>query len=115
MTIKPIDLQTNIGQLDKIAKGEQGRSAAAVENQHVLEKDSGVKGKQRSERLDENKKAEKTAIKREEEEKKRRKKKEKREALAKEKAKSLKTEEKEKEKKVLPDDEKVGRLIDIKR
>jgi hypothetical protein len=67
MSIKPIDLQTSIGQMHEVAKGEQGRSAALVEQQHVLEKESNEKSNLVNSRLEENKKAEKTVIMKEEE------------------------------------------------
>ncbi len=107
MSVKPIDLQTNIAQMHEVAKGEQGRSAAVVEGQHRMEKDSGEESKLISERLDENKKAEKTAIMREEERK--RKKRKKKADKDDEKAandETLKAEMK---------DEKIGRMIDVKR
>ena len=105
MTIKPIDLQTNIGQMHEVAKNEQGRSAAVVENQHVLEKDSGEQSKLISERLKENKKAEKTAIKREEDRKKKKGKY----------AKDGTGEKDEEEEQAALKDDRVGRMIDVKR
>lgn len=105
MSIKPIDLQTNIAHMHEIAKNEQGRSAAIVDGRHVLEKHSGEDSKRISERLEENKKAEKTAIKNEDEAKRRRKK-------------FLKgSEQKEQKRKVenALQDEKMGKMIDVKR
>ncbi len=108
MSIKPIDLQTNIAQIHEVAKGEQGRSAAVVEGQHRMEKKSGEESKQVSERLDENKKAEKTAIRREDE----RKKKKERKKLAKDD--EMEMADLENEEKLMKD-EKIGRMIDVKR
>jgi hypothetical protein len=65
MSIKPIDLQVNIGQLPEIARGEHGRSTAVIEGQHVLEKDAGDHARSIKDKLDENKMAEKTIILRE--------------------------------------------------
>ena len=66
MTIKPIDLQTNVAHMHEIAKSEQGRSVAYVEGQHKLEKNSAEEARRIRSRLEENKHAEKTSIKREE-------------------------------------------------
>lgn len=66
MSIKPIDLQTNIGQMHEVARGEQARTEGVVEQQHVLEKESDEKSRLVQSRLEENKKAERTIIKREE-------------------------------------------------
>ncbi len=107
MSIKPIDLQTNIGQLHEVAKNEQGRSSAIVDGQHMLEKHSGEDSKRISERLEENKKAEKTAIKKEEDRKRKR-----RKIL-----KAAKVEQKEREHVIenAARDEKMGKMIDVKR
>ena len=105
MSIKPIDLQTNIGQMHEIAKNEQGRSSAVVDGQHILEKHSGEDSKRISERLDENKKAEKTLIKREEGRKNKRRK------LLKG---AEQKEQKRKTENALQDD-KMGKMIDVKR
>jgi len=66
MPIKPIDLQTNIGQMHEVARGEQARTESVVEQQHVLEKESDEKSRLVQSRLEQNKKAERTIIKREE-------------------------------------------------
>ncbi|MDY6934236.1 MAG: hypothetical protein SVZ03_08445 [Spirochaetota bacterium] len=71
MSVKPIDLQTNISQMHEVAKNEGGRSAALVQGQNVMEKESGEKSRLVNSRLEENKKLEKTEIKREEKNKKR--------------------------------------------
>lgn len=105
MTIKPIDLQTHIAQIHEVAKGEQGRSAAVIEGQHVLEKVTSEESKLISERLDENKKGEKTAIKKEEDRKKKR---------ARFAGKKDRGEEQEEANEVVKD-ERMGRMIDVKR
>lgn len=66
MTIKPIDLQTNIAHMHDIAKNEQGRSAAYIEGQHSMEKNAGEEARRIRSKLEENKHAEKTIIMREE-------------------------------------------------
>lgn len=105
MSIKPIDLQTNIAHMHEVAKNEQGRSSAIVDGQHILEKHSGDDSKRISERLEENKKAEKTAIKKEEDRKRRRKK-------------ILKAAERKESEQVIENalqDEMMGKMIDVKR
>jgi hypothetical protein len=62
MSIKPIDLQTNIGQLIEVGRGEQARSGAITEQQHVREEQSSQKGRNVQNRLDENEKADQRAI-----------------------------------------------------
>lgn len=66
MSVKPIDLQSNVAHLHEIAKAEQGRAAAAVDGQHTLEKNAEEEGKSIRKRLEENKHAEKTVIMKEE-------------------------------------------------
>ncbi len=66
MTIKPIDIQTNIAHMHDIAKTEQARSAAYIEGQHSLEKNAEEEARRIRNKLEENKHAEKTAIMREE-------------------------------------------------
>jgi hypothetical protein len=66
MTIKPIDLQTNIAHMHDIAKTEQGRSAAYIDGQHSLEKNAEEEARRIRNKLEENKHAEKTSIMREE-------------------------------------------------
>ena len=105
MSVKPIDLQTHISQIHEVAKGEQGRSAAVIDGQHNMEKTSGEKSKLVSERLDENKKAEKAAIKREERRRKRKKRK----------LKAQVADEQNIEEEQVIRDEKIGRVIDVRR
>ena len=66
MSIKPIDLQTDIAHMHEIAKGEHGRAAAYIEGQHSLEEDAEEKARRTKDKLEENKQAEKTSIMREE-------------------------------------------------
>ncbi|MBN2402532.1 MAG: hypothetical protein JXN64_09030 [Spirochaetes bacterium] len=69
MTIKPIDVQTNIAHLHEIAKGEHGRSAAYIHGEHILEKNAEEEARRIRNKLEENKHAEKTLIMREERQK----------------------------------------------
>jgi len=66
MSIKPIDLQTNMSQMLEVGKNEHARSEALAEQQHLREKESNEKSRLINTRLDESKKGEKTAIKDEE-------------------------------------------------
>lgn len=66
MSIKPIDMQTNIAQMHEVARNAQVKTEAIVEQQHVLDKESLEKSRLTNARLEENKKAEKNAIMREE-------------------------------------------------
>jgi len=105
MTIKPIDLQTNISQMHEVGRGEHARSGAVAEQQHLLDKESSEKSQLANSKLDESKKGDKTDIK---------------DALAKDKE---KRETKEKKKKSVPGeekdvrdlskDERMGRIIDV--
>jgi hypothetical protein len=63
MAIKPIDLQTNMSQIHEVGKGEQARTEAVVEQQHVLEKESGEKSRLVNTKLDEMRKGESAVIK----------------------------------------------------
>ncbi|HNU90561.1 MAG TPA: hypothetical protein PKO25_01655 [Spirochaetota bacterium] len=62
MSIKPIDMQTNIAQMHEVARNAQVKSEAVVEQQHVLDKESLERSRLANARLEENKKAEKNAI-----------------------------------------------------
>lgn len=107
MSVKPIDIQTNIAHIHEVAKGEQGRSAAVVEAQHLLEKKTGEKSKLVDTRVDENKKSEKTIIMREEEHRKR----------GRDHGKRNKEEDWEIDKKKMDEikEDKIGNVIDVKR
>lgn len=103
MAIKPIDLQTNIAQIIEVARGEHARNAALVEQQHILSKESQEKTNIQKEKVEENKKAERTIILNEEKQFK--------------KGKQFKEGEK-KEKQDQPEvleDTKIGRIIDVKK
>ena len=106
MPIKPIDLQTNIAQMHEVAKGEQARTEGVVEQQHVLEKESNEKSRLVQSKVDENKKAERTIIKREEG---------KRERLLKEKERQKREKEEKEGKGEAVTDNTVGRIIDVKK
>jgi hypothetical protein len=107
MTIKPIDLQTNIAHMHDIAKTEQGRSAAYIDGQHALEKNAEEEARRIRNKLEENKHAEKTIIMREERQKYKRNKRYQQELNGREK----KTEEKSNSLK----QENIGLKIDVKR
>lgn len=103
MPIKPIDLQTNIAQMIEVARGEHARNAAVVEQQHILSKESQEKTNIQKEKVEENKKAERTIILNEEKQFK--------------KGKQFKEGEK-KDKPEQPEvleDTKIGRIIDVKK
>lgn len=106
MSIKPIDLQTNVAHMHEIAKGEHGRSAAFIEGQHSLEKDAEEQAKSIRNKLEENKQAEKTSIMREE-------------GFTKKKGKKAmrdkKDNEESEEKEESLNNEKIGLMIDVKR
>lgn len=104
MSIKPIDMQTNVGQMHEVARNSQVRTDAILEQQHVLDKESNEKSRLINSKLEENKKAEKTIIMNED---KRRFKGEKHKGKD-------KGEEKEEESKRMIDD-KMGRIIDVKK
>jgi len=105
--VKPIDLQTNIAKMHEVAKGEASKSAAIVEGQHVLGKETGEKSRLVNTRLDENKKLEKIAIKREEKRKRKGIKRRKRDKEI------IETEESE-EREIFKDD-KLGIVIDVRK
>lgn len=63
MSIKPIDLQTNIGQMSEIGRHEQNRHNLLVEQQLILDKESNEKSRLKNSKLDEAEKGEKTSIK----------------------------------------------------
>lgn len=104
MSIKPIDLQTNIAHLHEIAKGEHGRSAAYIEGQHSLKEDAEEKARLTRNKLEENKQAEKTSIMREE-------------GFNKKNKKNLKENEESEndESDGSLSEEKIGKMIDVKR
>jgi hypothetical protein len=107
MTVKPIDLQTNISQMIEVGKNEQARSASLVEQQHHLDKESKDKSNLINSKLEESKKAEKTAIREDDSKNKKRGSREKEDKDKKE------TEPAGKLEKKLVKDEKMGRFIDV--
>jgi hypothetical protein len=107
MSIKPIDLQSNIAQMHEVAKGEQVRTEGIVEQQHVLEKESNEKSRLVQSKVDENKKAERTIIMREEGKSKERMYRER------ERRKGKKGEREDKSETIT--DNTIGRIIDIKK
>ncbi len=103
MTIKPIDLQTNLAKLVDVGKGEQARSGAIAEQQHGLEKESQEKSRLVNSKLDEAKKAEKTSIKDEQEKE--------RQRRERRKNKSETMQKKHQTEKI--EDDRMGRIIDV--
>jgi hypothetical protein len=63
MTIKPIDLQTNIGQMTEVSKNEHARQGALAAQQQILDKEANEKSKLKNTKLDESEKGEQTSIK----------------------------------------------------
>lgn len=72
MTIKPIDLQTNISQMLEVGRGEHAKTEALAEQQHLRDEQAAEKSKLTNSKLDESKKGEQTSIKDEEKEKRKR-------------------------------------------
>ncbi len=107
MSIKPIDLQTNVAHMHEIAKGEHGRSAALIEGQHSLEENAEEHARRIRNKLEENKQAEKTSIKREEGFKKKNEKK----SLHDKNSNKVTSDEDQ----ALMKEEKMGLMIDVKR
>ena len=102
MSIKPIDLQTNISQMFEVGKTEHARADDIAKQQHLLDKESMDKSSLVNSRLDETKKGEKTAIKNEERESGKN-------AGAREKDKK----ERKKKADAAPGDDSMGRFIDV--
>jgi hypothetical protein len=63
MTIKPIDIQTNIGQMTEVSKYEQTRQGALIAQQNILDMEANEKSIAKNNRLDEAEKGERTSIK----------------------------------------------------
>lgn len=63
MTIKPIDLQTNIAQMPEVSKNEHARQGALAAQQQILDKEASEKSSLKNTKLDEAEKGEKTSIK----------------------------------------------------
>ncbi len=108
MTVKPIDLQTNISQMLEVGKNEHARSVSLVEQQHHLDKESADKSNLVNTKLEESKKAEKTAIREDDSKNKKREFREKGDEKDKKEAQPG-----GKQVKKLVKDEKMGRFIDV--
>jgi len=63
MSIKPIDIQTNIGQMTEVGKSEQTRQGALITQQNLLDMEAKEKSIAKNNRLDESEKGERTSIK----------------------------------------------------
>ena len=103
MPIKPIDLQTSIGQLPEVGKSEHAKQGIIAEQQHLLDKQAAEKSNLVNTRLDQTEKGEKTAI-RDEEKKKSGSEKEKEEREHR---------KKEEEGKERLKDDRMGKIIDV--
>jgi hypothetical protein len=104
MAIRPIDMQTNISQVNEVGKDAQARTEAVVQQQHVLEKESGEKARLVNAKLDEAKKGDSAVIK--DQQKKEEKKRE--HALQEQRA-----EGKKRSRKLRSKDDRMGNIIDI--
>jgi len=62
MTIKPIDIQTNIGQMTEVGKYEQARQGALIAQQNVLDMEANEKSMAKNSKLDELEKGERASI-----------------------------------------------------
>ena len=62
MPIKPINLQTNIGQLPEVSKAEHARQGIIAEQQHLLDKQAAEKSNLVNSKLEQAEKGEKTSI-----------------------------------------------------
>ena len=67
MSIKPIDLLTNVGQTPEVGRTQHAQAEALIEQLHHLDKESGDKARTADTRLDESREAEHATIRREEE------------------------------------------------
>jgi hypothetical protein len=62
MSVKPIDLQSNISQIIEVGRNEQARTDAVVGQQHVLANESGEKSKLTPTKMEELKKGDNAVI-----------------------------------------------------
>lgn len=108
MSVKPIDLQSNLSQISEVARAQNARSDAIAEQQHVADKESAENSKLKNSKLDENKKASEMKIKDEDKSKDRRQDREKK------KNKSSDNDNSALHTKIV-DDYRLGRIIDIKK
>jgi hypothetical protein len=67
VSIKPIDLLTNVGQAPEVGRAQHAQAEALMEQLHHLDKESGDKAKTVDSRLDESREAEHATIRRDEE------------------------------------------------
>lgn len=104
MAIRPIDLQSNISQVSEVGKDAQARTDAIVQQQHILEKESGEKARLVNTKMEEAKKGESTVIKDQQ------KKEEKKGEYARP---EQEGEEKKKSRKLRSKDDRMGNIIDI--
>jgi hypothetical protein len=107
MSIKPIDMQTNIGQMHEVAKNQQVKSEAIITQQQLLEKESGEKANLTKSRLDENKKAEHATVRPDEEKEQQKRRARQAKANSQKKQKNSNTE--------IVENSNLGRIIDIKK
>jgi hypothetical protein len=105
VSIRPIDLQTNISQIIEVGRSEQARSDAVVGQQHVLENESGEQSRLINTKLDEMKKGESAVV--QDQQKKREERKNEKEAGAGE------EESKRPHKKERSLDDRMGTIIDV--
>ncbi len=109
MSIRPIDLQTNINQLPEVARNQNIKNESIVQQQYIADQEAALKSNLVNTRLGENKKTDETLIK--DEEKNRRNPNQK----------NAKNDEEETEKEELSSNVKyvrdlgLGRIIDIKK
>ncbi len=103
MSIKPIDIQTNIGQIHEVSRTELAKQGALAEQQNILDKEAADKSNLKKSRLDETEKGEKTSIRDEDKKKDSRGKNER----------EKKSENEAERKKELLHDERMGNLIDV--
>ncbi len=62
MTITPIDLQVNIGQVHEVGRAEVAKQGALIDQQHLLDEESNKAANLKKSRLDESQKGDKTSI-----------------------------------------------------
>lgn len=64
MSLKPIDLQTNIGQMHEVAKNQQAKNESIVQQQYLRDNEATEKSNKADSRVEENKKGENDGIRR---------------------------------------------------
>ncbi len=108
MSVKPIDLQVHIAQITEVARGEQARHSALLEQQHVLEKEAKDKTNLQKERVEENKRSENEPIRDNEKESGRGQK-------GWQKRKKSETDSRDSDTQKAHEDDTIGRIIDIRK